>query len=1056
MKRTISLLLVFVMIFACLPVMAFATESASGTFGAQGDNLTWTLDDDGILTISGTGYMDDPVPWDSYRDSIKKVKIGNGVRDIGWDAFCNCVNLTEVTIGEDVTRLRNYAFENCTSLTKITIPDSVTSIGNYAFYRCTSLTDVTIPDSVTNIGNYVFQYCDSLKKVTIGENVTQIGYYAFSYCSSLMEIVIPDSVTSLGFSAFSNCYNLTDVTIGSGVTSINSDTFSYCSSLTDVTIPDNVTSIGLSAFRDCYNLTNLTIGNGVTSIDNYAFQYCHNLTQVTMGNSVVDIGNSAFYECYGLTEITIPDSVTSIGHAAFKGCTSLTKATLGENVTNIDGWAFLSCGLTEITIPDSVTSIGQEAFRSCTNLTGIWVGENNQYYSSDEYGVLFNKDKTELIMAPGAISGAYSVPDSVTSIHDHAFKSCRKLTGITIPDSVTSIGQDAFMYCESLTDITIPDGVTSIGDQTFCECDSLVEITIPDQVTSIGDRAFEGCSSLKSVTIPDGITSISSNAFSHCDSLIFNKYRNAWYLGNANNPYVALICDDNIASESCDIHQNTRIIAENAFYYSSLTEITIPDSVTSIGQDAFNGCKNLTKVIIGNSVEKIEDSVFVWSTKLNEIYFEGSAPAIGNNVFYKVTATAYYYPDSTWTADVMQNYGGTITWVARCAHSNTEVVNAVQATCTEDGYTGDTVCADCGTTVAEGSVIPGLNHTIVHAAETCTTVEYWYCAVCDTYFADAALTQLTNRLNTFKVEPTHTFVDGVCSVCGEADPNAELIKWVGTQVQANSNLDMQFALKASDFEGTTGNYIVLTRTYADGTTDVVTINQADWTKSDNFYIVAYSGIAAKEMGDVIEAVVYNAEGKVISEVRAESIETYALSMLGKITNAEQKTMFVDLLNYGAEAQKFFGHNADKLVNAGLTEEQKGWATQSDVEVSDNRVKGDNFFGTNLSLENVVLMQFAFKVTPVDGMYAEVTYTNYRGVAKTETLAVENNNGYAMVSVNSLAFADYETMVTCTLYNADGTVAGSATDSMASYAARANNTLAKALMKFCASAYAYFM
>ena len=406
------------------------------------------------------------------------------------------------------------------------------------------------------------------------------------------------------------------------------------------------------------------------------------------------------------------------------------------------------------------------------------------------------------------------------------------------------------------------------------------------------------------------------------------------------------------------------------------------------------------------------------------------------------------------------------------------------------------------------NVIKGVpTHTAEHTAESCYNTEYWYCAACDTYFADEALTQITNSKNVIKAEPTHTlvhkeavtgdcqtmgniehwyceacgtvwtdaaltqisnhmsvktgygehnFVDGVCSVCGVREP----IKWVGTQVQANSNLDMQFALKVSDFEGTSGNYIILTRYYSNGKEAVeVRIEQADWTKSNNFYIVAYSGIAAKEMCDLIEAVVYDAQGNIISEIRTESIETYAKSMLTKdavIANAEQRTMFVDLLNYGAAAQKFFGYCADMLVNEGLTAEQKGWATQSDVEVSDNRVKGDNFFGTNLSLENVVLMQFAFKVTPVDGMYAEVTYTNYRGVAKTETLAVENNNGYAMVSVNSLAFADYETMVTCTLYNADGTVAGSATDSMASYAARANNELADALMKFCASAYAYFM
>ena len=209
------------------------------------------------------------------------------------------------------------------------------------------------------------------------------------------------------------------------------------------------------------------------------------------------------------------------------------------------------------------------------------------------------------------------------------------------------------------------------------------------------------------------------------------------------------------------------------------------------------------------------------------------------------------------------------------------------------------------------------------------------------------------------------------------------------------------------------------------------------------------------MGDAVSAVVYNANGQVISETRTESIESYALSMLGKITNAEQKTMFVDLLNYGAEAQKYFHYNESHLVNAGLTDAQKAWATQEDIEVTDQRVKGENFFGSQLSLENVILLQMAFKVTPAEGMYAIASFTNHNGKKVEEKLAVTDNNGYAMISVNSLAIADYCTDVTVTLYNADGSVAGSATDSMASYVARSKTDLGKAIMKFGASAYAYF-
>ena len=231
-------------------------------------------------------------------------------------------------------------------------------------------------------------------------------------------------------------------------------------------------------FSNRSSVKTVVIPDSVTSIGRWAFGYCESLTSVTIPDSVTSIGSCAFYDCTGLTSITIPDSVTSIGESAFAFCT----------------------GLTSVTIPDSVTSIGDEAFNNCTRLTSITVKEGNPKYSSDEYGVLFNKDKTLLIQYPiGNKRTSYTIPDSVTSIGDWAFAQCTGLTSVTIGNSVTSIGEAAFWLCTSLTSVTIPNSVTSIGSSAFSMCVSLTSVTIPDSVTSIGNGAFYFCTSLTDV-----------------------------------------------------------------------------------------------------------------------------------------------------------------------------------------------------------------------------------------------------------------------------------------------------------------------------------------------------------------------------------------------------------------------------------------------------------------------------------------------------------------------------------------------------------------------------
>ena len=215
---------------------------AAATSGQCGDNASWTLGDDGVLTISGTGEMwewkwnseigDYDIPWLKLKGRIKKVIIEPGV-----------------------TNIQSWAFEGCSALTSVTIADTVTSIGNAAFDDCRALTDIMIPNSVTSIGEYAFEGCRSLKSITIPDSVTSISNWMFNDCRSLTDVKIPDSVTNIGGSAFCYCGALTSVTIPDSVENIGTLAFGFCSSLTDITIPDSVTSIEDHAFYECTALT---------------------------------------------------------------------------------------------------------------------------------------------------------------------------------------------------------------------------------------------------------------------------------------------------------------------------------------------------------------------------------------------------------------------------------------------------------------------------------------------------------------------------------------------------------------------------------------------------------------------------------------------------------------------------------------------------------------------------------------------------------------------------------------------------------------------------------
>ena len=567
----------------------------------------------------------------------EKVNDGNSdytVTSIGELAFLGCGGLTSVEIPSSVTSMGYGAFASCTGLTSVEIPNSVTSIGESTFWNCSSLTSVVIPNSVTSISDRAFYGCSGLTSVVIPNSVTSIGEYAFNGCSGLTSVVIGNSVSSIGEDAFVNCIGLKksafpnnlknpfpygfsvrydpDVAIIEDGVIYDPDKssiiFASLSLEGEYVIPNLVTSIGYGAFYECSGLTSVVIPNSVTSIGEYAFDVCSGLTSVLIGNSVTSIGEYAFYGCPGLIKSAYPKNLrnpfekglavgydpegATIEDGFIYGAdkTSILFAPLSmegeyvipKSVTSIGAYAFYECsGLTSVEIPNLVTSIGEYAFNGCSGLTSV------------------------------------EIPNSVTSIGEYAFNGCSGLTSVEIPNSVTSIGEKTFSGCSGLTSVEIPNSVTSIGEDAFSGCSGLTSVVIPNSVTSIGKYAFQGCSGLTSVVIGNSVTSIGKVAFNGCTSLKKSAYPN-----NLNNPFedgyavgynpIGAIIEDGFIygpdktsirfvpfslNGEYVIPNSVTSIDDNAFVYcSSLTSVIIPNSVTSIGESAFSGCSGLTSV----------------------------------------------------------------------------------------------------------------------------------------------------------------------------------------------------------------------------------------------------------------------------------------------------------------------------------------------------------------------------------------------------------------------------------------------------------------------------
>lgn len=656
--------------------------------GECGDNVTWTLDDEGTLTLSGEGetwnYNWGASPW--FDDgSIRAVVVEDGVTSLGDCLFAAMHALQSVTLAGSVSEIRGGTFSCCGSLEEITIPGGVTYIGEWAFECCENLQSINIPAGVTWIGTGAFEHCGSLTEITIPAGVTELCNRTFHGCYSLQRIDLPDGLTGIGFSAFEDCGSLAEMEIPATVSYIGDWAFAYCNSLQSVAIP-----------------------YGMTVIGNNVFYHCSELTEVTIPDTVRAICNWAFSNCRSLREIEIPDSVTGIYNCAFAYCTALEHLDIPAGVTWISEYLCYGCGnLQSVTIPDSVESIGNEAFACCHSLEQI------------------------------------VIPDSVTWIDNYAFSTCDSLRDVTLSDNLIELSEGVFCGCGSLEQIALPERLEVIGTDAFAYCWNLRQVELPETLLWIDPGAFEGCDNLEtvwedgagylgsaenpyyallwaesptfngtihedtriiagaafygrdmtSVYIPAGVKNIGLEAFSECYNL------EAIEVAEDNEVLEAI---DGVLFRHTDktglirypigksgeyaIPDGVNVIADFAFALcSGLTSVSIPESVCWIGGGAFGGCENLTDVWYAGTEEQWNEISIDW----------------GN--------------DALWNAEIHFNDAVTVSLIGGKARVGTEITIPVELT-NNEGLAGLTLALGYDdaltlTGIATGDALTGLTFT---------------------------------------------------------------------------------------------------------------------------------------------------------------------------------------------------------------------------------------------------------------------------------------------------------------------------------------------------------
>lgn len=671
MKRKLLVTLLILSLLAGLSALPATAASvlASGDCGKTGNDVTWTLDRDGVLTVSGTGEMADydnadDVPWHSYLGMVTSVVIQSGVESVGKNAFQSCVNLASVTLPAR----------------------GLKSVGDVAFYHCDALTSITYPQA------------PSTPAVTLPESVTDIGENAFGFCA-LTTFHIPAGVTTIGESVLYKCAALTAITVSEENTAFlaadgilfNKDQteliwYPAQKSLTEYTVPESVRRIANYAFNSCPTLNTVTFptveGGGLEEIGEYAFAYSA-VSTLTLPVSLTTVGDYAFYECTGLSD----NDGHAVGTVNYGGnrqqWSALVMGTGNYRLTN-SSIIFGDMQQDNVVASGECGSLGNNVSWSL-NVEGEFRisgrGTMRDYRSADSVPwAAYTDGETTTDLRPRILTA--TVSEGVANLGDYAFYDCEHLTAVHLPTTMKSIGSSdsaysrVFYNCVALTDINLSaTAAASIGNYAFNGCAALASVTFPETLLTIGGRAFLNCTALTAVTIPASVTSVGEWAFRGCTSL--TAFTMAPLSRDASPHYTSLgayVLADCAALTDVSFTENLTVLGDYALTRcAQLREVILPASVSGVGNCAFLSCPNLAAVNVSeqNQTYCTMNSMLMNKDQTYILYYPAGRNSSACSIPASVTSVAafafqdarilrdVYYSGGPrqWASDVLPNIG---------------------------------------------------------------------------------------------------------------------------------------------------------------------------------------------------------------------------------------------------------------------------------------------------------------------------------------------------------------------------------------------------------------